>query len=188
MKIFINTIVPLAALALSACSGSGSARDSSMPPPAGSSNVAPTITGLAASESLPQSSGGNPIAFQIADAETAAGQLEVSVSSSNEELIPVAGVAVAGNEGKRSLILWPEPGKSGTADITVSVKDAGGLVTTQTLPLTVTGQEQSFRDFALASMNDSEDAEPADLAGYSWVDKEENDPAAFDSVLSSVAE
>ena len=188
MKRIINTILPLAALALSACSGGGGGRDSSMPPPTGSSNVAPTISGLAASQSLPQNSGGNPIAFDIADAETGADRLEVSVSSSNEELLPVAGIEVAGNAGKRSLILWPEAGKAGTADITVSVKDAGGLVTTQTLPLTVTAQEQSFRDFAIRSMDASEDSTPAEIAGYSWVDMEEDNPAAFDSVLSSVAE
>jgi hypothetical protein len=95
---------------------------------------------------------------------------------------------VTGNAGKRSLLIWPEAGKSGTADITVSVKDADGLVTTQTLPLTVTAQEQSFRDFAISSMNAPEDAAPAEVAGYSWVDTEEENPAAFDSVLSSVAE
>lgn len=188
MKKIINTIAPLAALALSACSGGGSGRDGSMPPPTGSSNVAPTISGLTASQSLPQNTGGNPIAFDIADAETGPDQLEVSVSSSNEELLPVAGVDVAGNAANRSLILWPEAGLSGTADLTVSVKDAGGLVTTRTVPVTVTAKEQSFRDFALASMNASEDADPADLAGYSWVDMEEENPEAFDSALSSVAE
>ena len=187
MKRIINTIVPLAALALSACSGGGG-RDGSMPPPAGSSNVAPTISGLVASQSLPQNSGGSPIAFDIADAETGADQLEVSVSSSNEELLPVAGIEVAGNAAKRSLILWPEAGKSGTADITVSVKDAGGLVTTQTLPLTVTAREESFKDFAIASLDVSENDAPTEMAGYSWVDMEEDNPAAFDSVLSSVAE
>ena len=187
MKKVISTIVPLAALALSACGGGGGGR-SMPPPPAGSSNVAPTLSGLTATQSLPQDSISNLIAFQIGDSETAAEQLAVEVSSSNEDLLPVAGIAVAGNAAERSLLLAPEPGKSGTADVTVSVTDAGGLVATQKLALTVTSQEQSFRDFAITSLNVSEDGEPTPVAGYSWVETEEENPSAFDSVLSSVAE
>jgi hypothetical protein len=187
MKYIIKTIVPLAALALSACGGGGSS-SGSMPPPAGSSNAAPTVTGLAASQSLPQSSVSNPIAFEIGDAETAPGQLEVSVSSSNEELLPVAGIEVSGNDAKRVQLLSPEAGQSGTAEVGVSVKDAGGLVTTQKLALTVTAEEHSFRDFAIASFSAPADAKPAQVAGYDWVDLERNNPAAFDAVLGSVAE
>jgi len=180
---------PLAALLLSACSGGAGGKSGSMnPPTTGESNTAPAITGLAANQSVLQDGSSDPIGFQVGDAQTATAQLNVTASSSNESLMPAAGIELSGDGANRSVLLTPEPGQSGTADITLSVKDAAGMSTTRKLTLTVTAQQKSFRDFAIASLNSPPDAQPAEVAGHAWVDIEEDNPTAFDGVLSSIAE
>jgi len=158
------------------------------PPAAGSSNTAPTVTGLAATQTVLQDGSSDPIGFKVGDAQTAAGQLAVTVSSSNEALMPAAGIELSGDGADRSVILTPTAGQSGTADITLSVKDAAGMTSTQKMSLSVTSQPQSFKDFALASLSASPDAQPVEVAGHTWVDTEVDNPTAFDGALSSIAE
>jgi hypothetical protein len=150
--------------------------------------MAPTITGLTAELSVLKDSSSDPITFEIGDDATAAEALEVSVASSDEALLPLAGIQLGGYGASRSLLLVPEPGKSGTAQVTVSVKDAQGSVSTQALALDVSTEEKSFREFTVTSLDTSEEAEPAEVAGANWVDTEEDDPAAFDQVLAAIAE
>lgn len=179
----------LAALALGACSGGGGGGGGAMtPPPTGSGNTAPTIAKLAPSSVVLQNGSSEPIPFEVSDAQSAAAQLEVSVQSSNADLMPAAGIELGGNASTRTLLFTPEPGKAGTADITVAVRDPDGLTATQTMSLQVTTQEESFRQFALSAIGADPQAQPAEVAGHSWIDTAEEDPQAFDAVLSSIAE
>ncbi len=189
MKNLMRMIPPLAALALGACSGGGGNGSSTeQPPPMGNSNTAPGISGLAAKSSVLQDGSSEPIAFEVSDAEADASALRVTVSSSNPELLRVAGISIGGNDRERTLLLTPQPGRSGTATITVSATDPEGLSANRALSLTVTTREESFRNFAVATIGAAPDSQPAEVAGHAWMDTATNDPSAFDGVLSAIAE
>lgn len=98
-------------------------------------NAAPTITTIA-SVTTDEDTPTEPVSFTVADDQTAAGDLLVSVDTSNESLIPLAGIALIGEDGNRSLTLTPSANVSGTATITVSVSD-GELTAQETFSLTV---------------------------------------------------
>jgi hypothetical protein len=179
--------IPLASLALCACGGGGGG-GGTMPPPSGNSNTAPAISGLAADQTLLKDSSSEPIAFEIGDAESDAAELQVSVTSSNEAVLPVAGIQLSGEGASRTLLLTPEIGKSGSTDVTVSVKDPEGLAATHRLALQVTTERESLREFTIASIDASPDSEPAEVAGHTWTDTGADDPAAYDPVLATIAE
>ena len=63
------------------------------------------------------------IPFTIADAETAAGSLTVSGSSDNPTLVQTSGIVFGGSNGNRTVTVTPEAGKTGAANITVTVSD-----------------------------------------------------------------
>lgn len=112
-------------------------------------NTAPTVSEIA-DQTIDQDTGTEPLAFTIADAETAADALTVTVESDNPALVDNAGMLVNGEGTDRSLIVTPLAGAFGTANITVSVSD-GELVTSKSFLLTVnevatgpTAQEDSF--------------------------------------------
>jgi len=90
-------------------------------------NQLPTLSAftnlvLAADSSPP------PLSFTIGDAETAAGSLVVSASSSNASVVTSGGLVLAGTGANRTLQVTPAAGQTGTTTITVSVND--GLATT----------------------------------------------------------
>ncbi len=91
-------------------------------------NSAPTISGLS-NQSLDANSGGsNPVAFTIGDAETPAGQLLVSVTTSNGSLIPNQNVILSGVGSSRNVVVTPLTGLSGSSTITVYVTDGVNTV------------------------------------------------------------
>ncbi len=74
--------------------------------------------------------------FEIDDAETPADQLQVTVSSSNPNLLSELRVEPGGRV--RTIVFRAAEG-GGRATITVSVRDAGGLTTTRSFEVTVPG-------------------------------------------------
>ena len=64
-----------------------------------------------------------PIAFTVGDAETAAGSLTVSGSSSNPTLVPNANIVFGGSGANRTVTVTPAANQNGTATITVTVSD-----------------------------------------------------------------
>ncbi|MDB6110779.1 MAG: regulatory domain of in-like proprotein convertase, partial [Pedosphaera sp.] len=87
-----------------------------------------------------------PIPFTVSDFETAAGSLTVNGSSSNTNLVPPAGLLLAGSGTNRTIKVSPAPHLSGTTTITLTVADAGGLVATSRFDIVV----QAFSDAAAA--------------------------------------
>ncbi len=77
-----------------------------------------------------------PLAFTVSDAETAAGSLVLSASSSNPTL--VNSLLIGGSDENRTIVAAPEPGQVGTAIITIRAVDAGGKMTEASFELTVT--------------------------------------------------
>ncbi len=98
-------------------------------------NTAPTISDIAA-QTINQGSSTSALAFTVGDAQTAAGSLNVSGSSSNTTLVPNANIVFGGSGSNRTVTVTPASNQSGTATITVTVSD-GSLSTSDTFVLTV---------------------------------------------------
>jgi hypothetical protein len=100
-----------------------------------SSNTAPTITTIA-NQTVNEDSATSALAFTVGDAETAAGSLTVSGTSSNTSLVPNANIVFGGTGANRTVTVTPALNQSGTATITVTVSD-GQLITPTSFVLTV---------------------------------------------------
>src|SRR5205809_6799329 len=98
-------------------------------------NTAPTISSLA-DQSTSQNIPTAPIAFTVGDAQTAAGSLILSLTSSNPTLVPVANIVFGGSGANRTVTATPALNQTGTSTITVTVSD-GSLTATKSFVLTV---------------------------------------------------
>ena len=79
------------------------------------------------------------VPFTVNDAETAAELLECTVTSNNQVLIQdVAMIINALGGGNQVLYLYPSPGQSGTAEITITAGD-GYLTATRVFKITILG-------------------------------------------------
>jgi hypothetical protein len=106
-------------------------------------NTPPTISDVTNQTSTGSSVG--PLAFTIGDAQTVAGSLIVTRSSSNTTLLPLANIVLGGTGANRTVTVTPAAGQTGTATVTLTVTDAGGLTATDTFTLTVSGSTLQFR-------------------------------------------
>ncbi len=97
-------------------------------------NTPPTITSIS-NQIVIRNNATSAITFTIGDAETAAGSLTMSATSSNTTLVPNANITFAGSGASRTVTVTPASGQVGTVTITVTVSD--GISTTSTT-LTVT--------------------------------------------------
>lgn len=88
-----------------------------------SKNAAPVLNGL--DEAYTIESGGeiDSLLFNVSDRETSSGSLNVSVRSSNSLIVSEFGLDLKGSSSQRSLEITPNPGMTGTVEITVSVED-----------------------------------------------------------------
>jgi hypothetical protein len=100
-----------------------------------SGNTPPTITVIA-----PQTTGVGtpvgPLSFTVGDAQTAAGNLTMSGSSSNQTLVPNGNIAFGGSGANRTVTVTPAGSQVGVATITVAVSD-GQLTASSPFQLTV---------------------------------------------------
>lgn len=99
-------------------------------------NTAPTISAIADRSVVAGVSTG-AIAFTVGDAETAAGSLMVTRTSSNTALIPVANVVLGGSGASRTVTVTSAGTATGTSTITLTVSD-GTLTTNRAFTVTVT--------------------------------------------------
>lgn len=93
------------------------------------SNKPPTISAIANQNGTNNQATG-PIAFTIADTDTAVSSLTVSATSANQAVVPNANIVLGGSGQNRTLTLTPAAGATGASTITVSVND--GTTTTST--------------------------------------------------------
>ena len=139
-----------AALAAGCGGGGGSSEPT---PPSVPVNSAPTISAIA-NQTIDEDGATDALAFTIGDAETSSDALTVSVSSSNGSIVQTDGIELTGAGSDRVLTIFPAAEQSGTATITVAVRDAGGAVTNSKFDLAVTPLLRAqfsgwFRDVAL---------------------------------------
>lgn len=85
-------------------------------------NTAPNVSLIGDLQIVPSSSSG-PIPFTVTDTSTSPGNLNVSATSSDPDLVPESGMTFGGSGTQRTLTVVPTPGESGIATITVYVDD-----------------------------------------------------------------
>lgn len=182
-----NLALAAFALSLTACGGGGGGSSASGPPvaapPPPAVNTAPTIADLAASQSVAQDSSSDLIAFNVSDAETPASALNVTVESSDPQLIAPEAILLSGNDTSRALLLTPADGMAGTSTVTITATDAQGLSTQQSVDVTVTSEQRSFKEMVGTAYAKGDDVEGEQITGYSWVDNPEDDDTAFDHLF-----
>jgi formylglycine-generating enzyme required for sulfatase activity len=98
-------------------------------------NIAPTISDIA-DQTITEGGNTGALAFTIGDAQTAAGSLTLSGSSSNTTLVPNANIVFGGSGANRTVTVTPASSQTGTATITVTVSD-GSLSVSDSFLLTV---------------------------------------------------
>jgi autotransporter-associated beta strand protein len=100
-------------------------------------NLVPQITTITNQKT---GSGTSTVAawFGVWDAETAAGSLALSATSSNPTLLPNSNITFGGSGADRTVTLTPAANQFGTANVTVTVADAQGQTAQTTFQLTVT--------------------------------------------------
>ena len=77
------------------------------------------------------------IPFTIGDGETALDSLVVAATSSNQALVPDANITLAGTGADRTIVVAAATGVVGTADITLTVTDEGGVSASSIFTVTV---------------------------------------------------
>lgn len=86
-------------------------------------NESPTIIGINAAQSVREDTPTDNLNFLVSDPETPAGNLMLSATSSNPQLLPVENIAFGGTGTNRSLVVTPATNQNGTGTITVTVSD-----------------------------------------------------------------
>ena len=82
----------------------------------------PTISAIA-NQTIAEDSAAGPLAFSVADGQTAAASLTVTASSSNAALLPNASLILGGSDGSRTISFTPLADANGTTTVTVTVSD-----------------------------------------------------------------
>jgi hypothetical protein len=103
--------------------GSAAASDTFTLTVSAPSNTAPTISNITDRTVGEDDGSTGAIAFTVGDAETAAGSLTVSGSSSNTTLVPNANIVFGGSGANRTVTVTPAANQNGTSTITVTVSD-----------------------------------------------------------------
>ena len=97
-------------------------------------NDAPTISNIA-DWTIDANTGTGAVSFTIGDDDLAT--VVVTGSTSNATLVPSANIVFGGTGANRTVTVTPAANQSGTATITVTVTDGGGLTAIDTFLLTV---------------------------------------------------
>jgi VCBS repeat-containing protein len=135
-------------------------------------NDAPTISEMADILIIEDSTSGE-IAFTIGDVDDDIEDLTVSATATNTSMFPRSSIVLGGTEENRTLTLTPVADKNGSSQVTVSVKDSEGLVTSETFNITV----QSVNDIPIiSSVSDcSTNEDTMKSITISVTDEEDND-------------
>jgi len=125
-------------------------------------NTAPTISDIT-NRTINEDTNTGAIAFIIGDAQTAAGSLSVTRSSSNTTLVPTANIVLGGSGANRTITVTPTANQSGTATITVTVSD-GSLTASDSFVLTVSAVNDKPTISAIANRSISQDTSTGSIS------------------------
>ncbi|ADR23587.1 hypothetical protein MATR_25580 [Marivirga tractuosa] len=101
------------------------------------SNSSPQLSTIA-DQTAPYNGISAPIPFTVEDTETAADDLIISISSSNQTLLPNANITVGGSGENRELTIRPALNQFGTTTVTIELSDG-------TCPIIKTFEVEVFR-------------------------------------------
>jgi len=160
-------------------------------------NDPPTISDIADTDTDEDTPKG-PIAFTIGDVETLPGDLVLTKASSNTTLVPLANIIFGGTGANRTATIIPELNQHGTATITITVEDEGGLQASDSFVLTVNSENDlpvistfnpatpfsmqagTFQVFDVSAHDDD-----GDLLSYAWeIDGVPTGDTTFDMTYS----
>jgi hypothetical protein len=145
---------------------------------------APKILG-ATGVTVDQDTTSAPQTIRVDDADTAIGQLALTVATSDASLIPVSGIAVDGTGPERTLRVTPASDATGTATITLTVRDPDGLTGSAAFDVRVNPVLVSFRALATTSFNTADSGMFGRVSGVTVQSDADNDAQAFDALLQS---
>lgn len=97
-----------------------------------------------------------PVTFRIADIETPASELVVTVKSSDASKLPEQNIVLGGSGDERTFTITPIAQQTGTVDITLSVSD-GELTASDTFVLTLGSTDDEPTISAIADQTTPED-------------------------------
>ena len=98
-------------------------------------NLAPNISPIA-DQIVSEDAATEAVTFTVGDLESPAASLTLAGLSSDTNLVPNANIVFGGSESNRTVVVTPAPNQSGTATITIQVRD-NALTTNSTFQLTV---------------------------------------------------
>ena len=179
-KLSLAVLAALSAGLLTACGGGGGYDGGNSPPPA--AKQAPTIGGLT-DQSLPQDTSTPVLTFQVSDADSGAGAVTVSATTSDASIVPAEGIVIGGSGGSRTLQITPAAEVFGNAMITLRAVDPDGLAATQAIRVTVNGVFVSFTTTVNNWFALDENADRPTLSGFTFTLDADDDPTAFDPLL-----
>ncbi len=145
---------------------------------------APQVLGTMA-VALDQDTTSAPQAIRVVDADTPISQVVLSVATSDATLVPVSGVRIDGNGFDRTLSITPAAEATGTATVTLTVRDPGGLTGTASFDVRVNPVLVSFRALANSSFNMADDGLFGRVSGVTVQADADDDAQAFDTLLQS---
>ena len=174
-------LAALAATTLVVAACGGKSHDATQNPPAG--NTPPTVSAIV-DQSANQDTVVGPLDFGISDDHNVANELTVTASADGTNLFPADGVVIGGSGATRNITLTPLESATGASNITISVIDGGGLITTRTFAVTVNARAASVRDAALTTFAKSASADPTPVNGFTFT-QDADDPAVFDPLIGA---
>ena len=92
-------------------------------------NNPPTISAIT-DQTTTENTPTGAIPFTVGDAETPAGSLTLTATSSNTSLIPIANISFGGSGANRTVTINPGASLSGSATVTITVSDGTSTVST----------------------------------------------------------
>lgn len=179
-KLSLAVLAALSAGLVTACGGGGGYNGGNSPPPA--AKQAPTIAGLA-DQSLPQDTATPTLNFTVSDADSGAGSVTVTATSSDATIVPAEGIVLGGSGANRTLQITPAPEVFGNAMITLRAVDPDGLAATQAIRVTVNGVFVSFTTTVNDVFAVDENGDQRSLSGFTFTLDADDNPAAFDVLL-----
>lgn len=136
-------------------------------------NDAPTI-GSIPDQTIPMNGSTGALAFTIGDTETMPAGLVLTGSSSNQALVPNAGIVFGGSATSPTLTVSPAPNQTGTATITVTVADRTwppGQTASTTFTVTVEAPAPTtytFTGFLSPLATAGSDAQPSNSGTFNF--------------------
>lgn len=170
-----------AAILLAGCSGGGM----SNPAPVGPQS--PKVTAPATVELNQDTTSGAQL-LRLEDTDTAVSQLELSIASSDETLLPLRGITVEGTGAERTLRITPAAESTGSATLTLTARDPGGLTGSTSVAIRVNAVLVAFSNLTRDAFSTQDGGDAGRVSGVTVQGDVDEDPAAFDALLQSGAQ